>query len=476
MITRTTNALPADAIGSLAEYRISGGLDGLDRARALGPDGTIGLIEAAGIRGRGGAGFPTGRKWRSLRDTITAEDRGFVVVNAAEGEPGTFKDRALLRANPYLVLEGAVIAAACLGTDRIVVATKAGYRHERESIRRAAAELDEAGTVSGIEIVIVEGPDHYLFGEETAMLEVIEGEDPLPRHLPPYQYGLFTTSPQLGWSAGADGSPGGPAVTGDNPVLVNNVETFAHAALVCRHGADWYRSMGTTDSPGPTIVTITGDVERAVVAEIALGQPLGTVITELTGGPRPGRAIKAVLSGVSNPVLTADAVDTPISHEHLAAAGGGLGSAGFIVYDDSRNMIDVAYQVARFLHVESCGQCNPCKTGTGGIGAALEGLVTCTGDADRHVATIERLLSTVTDASRCYLPTQARLLVASILQLFPGDLGDRLDGRRGELDVPLPKLVDLVDGVAVIDDDQARKRPDWTYGETPVRLGPASTR
>ena len=470
MTIRTQHALPDRPVLTLADYEAGAGLEGLAQAIRLGPDATIDLIDRARIRGRGGAGFPTGRKWRSLQAAITESDQGFVVVNGAEGEPGTFKDRALLRTNPHVVLEGALIAARTLGASRVVIATKAVYRHQLDLLGQAVAELAEAGHASGLTVEIVEGPDHYLFGEETALLEVIEGEDPLPRWLPPYQYGLFTTSPQLGWSAGTDASPTGPAIPSDNPVLVNNVETYAHVALVCRNGADWYRSLGTADSPGPTIVTITGDVRHPALAEIELGQPLDSVIGDLTGGPRRDRRIKAVLSGVSNPVLTADRLDTPISYEHLAAAGGGMGSAGFIVYDDTRNMIDVAYQVARFLHVESCGQCNPCKTGTGDIGGALEALVAGTADPARHLATIQRRLGTVTDAARCYLPTQARNLIASLLTEYADDLEQRLDGIAGDFSTPLPKLIDLTDGAAVTDRDQQRKRPDWTYQDTPVRL------
>lgn len=470
MVVRTFHTLPETPLRSLAEHRARGGLEGLAVARSSEPGAIIDLVEAAGIRGRGGAGFPTGVKWRSIAGEITAADQGFVVVNAAEGEPGTFKDRSLLRANPYLVVEGAMIAAHCLGVVRIVIATKAKYHVELDALRRAIGELQDDGVADGLEIIVVEGPDHYLYGEETALLEVIEGEDPLPRHLPPYHYGLFTTSPQLGWSAGSDDSPGGPTEASSNPALVNNVETYAHVALVCRHGADWYRSMGTAESPGPTIVTITGDVQRAVVAEIELGAPLREVIDELAGGPLPGASIKAVLSGVSNPVLLAADLDAAVSYEGLGAAGAGLGSAGFIVYDESRNLVDVAHRVSRFLHIESCGQCNPCKTGTHDITAALERLVLQSGTADTAVATIDRRIQTVTDASRCFLPSQERSVIASLLAADDADLGARLAGAVGDPHVPLPKIVDIVDGVAQLDPDADLKRPDWTYGETPVRL------
>ncbi len=469
MTRRTNHVFPDTPVETLEDYVAGGGLLGLSTARQQSPSDVIDLIVAAGVRGRGGAGFPTGRKWRSLAASSTT-DRAFVVINAAEGEPGTFKDRALLRANPYVVLEGALIAAHCIGARRITAATKAVYQPELARLRTAVDELTRAGITEGIEISLVEGPDHYLYGEETAMLEVIEGEDPLPRHLPPYQYGLFTTSPQLGWSAGTDDSPGGPAEPSDSPALVNNVETYAHAALVCRHGSDWYRTMGTAESPGPTIVTITGDVQRAVVAEVELGQPIGSLIYELTGGPLGGRGIKAVLSGVSNPVLTPDRMESLVAYETLAAAGAGMGSAGFIVYDDSRNMIDVAYQISRFLHVESCGQCNPCKIGTHDISAALEHLVLGTGSPANSIATIERRMQTVTDASRCYLATQEQQVIASLLRAYPEDLEQRLAGKPGDPDVPLPKLVDIVDGVAQLDPKAPHKRPDWTYAETPVRL------
>ena len=465
----TNHALPDAPIESLAAFISTGGLQGLAHAVHIGAEETISLIEASGLRGRGGAGFPTGRKWRSIQGALGPTDAGYVVVNGAEGEPGTFKDRSLMRRNPYLVLEGALIAARTLAVERLVIATKARYQPELVSLRTAIAELDAAGHTTGIDIEVIEGPDHYLFGEETAMLEVIEGEDPLPRHLAPYDYGLFTTSPQLGWSGGDDRSPNGPAVESANPALVNNVETYAHAALVCRHGADWYRSMGTAESPGPTIVTITGDVERAVVAEIELGATLRETIEILAGGPVAGRSVKAILSGVANPVLTADKLSTPITYEHLAAADGGLGSAGFIVYDDQRNMIDVAYQALRFLYVESCGQCNPCKTGTADIASGLEQLIAGTVDADSTLAVIARRLATITDASRCYLPTQAQRLLISLLQRFPQDLAERME-YTGDLDVPLPKLIDVIDGVAHHDHSHAQKRPDWTYAETPVRL------
>ncbi len=239
---------------------------------------------------------------------------------------------------------------------------------------------------------------------------------------------------------------------------------------MCRHGVDWYRSFGTELSPGPTIVTVTGDVQRAAVAELPLGRPIGEVIDELSGGVFAGRSIKAVLSGVATPVLTADRLDAPISYEGLDAAGSGLGSAGFIVYDDRRNMVDVAYQVSRFLHVESCGQCNSCKLGTLGVTELLEHLVLGTRPPGDALGMIRRHLGGLTDSARCYLPTQEQRLIASLLDRYPDDLAVRLAGIPGDPEVPLPKLVDMRGGAAVTVSGPPYKQPDWSYRSVPVQL------
>ena len=197
--------LPDQPIGDVDAYFAAGGGDGLRAAIALGPDRTIDEITAAGLRGRGGAGFPTGRKWRSVRDG--GEGRRYVVANGAEGEPATFKDRLLMRRDPYRIVEGAAIAALAVGASDVYLATKAAYGPEVAALRRAALELSGTGLLLDLTIAVVEGPDEYLYGEEKALLEVIEGRDPLPRLLPPYQHGLFATVP-IGWEdRGSDHGP-----------------------------------------------------------------------------------------------------------------------------------------------------------------------------------------------------------------------------------------------------------------------------
>jgi NADH-quinone oxidoreductase subunit F len=454
--------LPAEPVADVGEYLASGGGEGLARAVELGPALTIKELSLARLRGRGGAGFPTGRKWATIADAVGTDV--YVVCNAAEGEPGTFKDRALLRANPYQTVEGLMIAARTLGATSAFVAIKEQYTDERDRLVRAIEELQRVGLCDGCEVTVVAGPDEYLFGEEKALLEVIEGKPPLPRVLPPYEHGLFATAPQTGWES-VELEPGHRGSHESNPTLVNNVETFANVPHILRHGAEWFRRMGTDDSPGNVVVTVVGDVARPGVAEVELGTPMREVIAVVGGGVAEGRRVKAVVSGVANPVLPAHLLGTPMTYDDLRAAGAGLGSAGFVVYDETACMVEVARQLSRFLYVESCGQCPPCKLGSQAITDALARIESGAGD-DRDVGVIGSWLERVTDGSRCYLATQERLVVSSVLRSFPDEVAEHLE--RGACPrprpVPLPKLVALGPDGAVYDERHYRKRPDWTYG------------
>jgi NADH-quinone oxidoreductase subunit F len=459
--------LPDEPLTSLDDYvdRFDGG-QGLLRCRELGPDGVVDAVTRSGLRGRGGAGFPAGRKWSSVRMGGSETGDRYVVANGAEGEPGTFKDRLLMRRNPYQVIEGVTIAAAAVAAVHAFVAVKASFAPEIAALDRAITELGAAGLLGDVPVDVVTGPDEYLFGEEKALLEVIEGEDPLPRLFPPYMYGLFTTAPQVGWSAGIDLSPDAAGRASSNPTLVTNVETLANVVPILGRGPEWYRSLGTGESPGVALCTVVGDTRRAGVAEIELGIPLRAAIDAIGGGAHPGREIKAVLSGVANPVLTAEQLDTPVSYEAMERAGSGLGAMGFIVYDDSADMVAVARAISRFLYVESCGQCPACKFGTGEVTAYLDRILAGVGTG-HDVEVISARLDTVTDANRCFLGAQEQRVVGSILGAFPEEFVAHLE-RRAEAapgPVEVPKLVDLRDGVAVYDERQARKLPDWTYAE-----------
>lgn len=453
--------LPAEPITSLDAYLATdaGGL-GVDAAQRLGPQATINVIADAGLRGRGGGGFPTGRKWATIASQTAS--RRYLVCNGAEGEPGTFKDRALLRSNPYQVVEGLIIAAFAVGADEAFICLKRSFGREIDAVTRAVQEFQAAGICADCTVNVVAGPDEYLFGEEKAMLEVIEGKPPLPRWFPPYEHGLFAASPQEGWEAAPH--RGQRRADQPNPTLVNNVETLANVSHIMAHGSDWFRSFGTAESPGTIIATVVGDVVAPDVGEVELGTPLRAVIEAVGSGLPAGRSVKAVFSGVANPVITSEFLETPVSYEGFAAAGSGMGAAGFIVYDDTACMVDAAYRLSRFLYVESCGQCPPCKLGTGEITTHLERIETGTGD-ESDLAGIQRWLERVTDGNRCYLPVQERLLVSSMLRAFPEEFAEHIEQRRCSQTErrPIPKLVDLANGTASYDETFWRKRPDWTY-------------
>jgi NADH-quinone oxidoreductase subunit F len=435
--------LPPTPIRSLAEYedRFDGGA-GLARARAIGADAVVAELTASGLRGRGGAGFPAGRKWGSIRAGGPEVGDRYVAVNGAEGEPGTYKDRALMVRNPYQVLEGLQIAAETVGAVHAFVALKARYRVQVDALERAAREMTEHGLLGSVPVTIVTGPDDYLFGEETGLLEVIEGSDPLPRAVPPYVTGLFATTPALGWSAGPVGVEDTPAVD-SNPTLVSNVETFAYVAPIVARGAAWFRSVGTERSPGTAIATVVGDVERPGLAEVALGTPVAEVIRTVGGGVRGGRAVKAVLSGVANPVLTAAHLDTPMAYETLSAVGSGMGSCGFMVFAEPTDVVALAQAVSRFLYEASCGQCPACKFGTGEVTAYLDRIAAGIGD-ERDIELIGARLATVTDANRCYLGAQEQRVISSLLRAFPEDFVVHLERAPSTAPLGLPTLPDEV--------------------------------
>ena len=454
--------LPPTPITTIDDYLEAGGGEALRAARSLGPEATIEEITASGLRGRGGAGFPTGAKWASVR--AAAGGTHYAVANGAEGEPATFKDRTLMRRDPYRIVEGLAIAAFCVDAPMAFVGVKRSFGVEVANLRRAALELGGAGLLGDLSISIVEGPDEYLFGEEKALLEVIEGRDPLPRLLPPWQHGLFATV-TMGWEAGTPAGRG----QASNPTLVNNVETLASAAHVLARGATWYRSLGTADSAGTAIVTIVGDVRVPGVHEVELGTTLAEVIS-WCGGAEPNRTLKAAFSGVSNPVVPARSFDIPLTYEAFEGLGSGLGAAGFVVYDDTADMVAVAAELTRFLAVESCGQCPPCKRGSMELTEVLT-RIAHGGGTDADLATIESLLATVTDSNRCYLGTEVQRLVSSVLREFPDDVAAHLEGRPPlERDVVVPKIVEIdPDGAVVYDERHRLKLPDWTYADESSR-------
>jgi NADH:ubiquinone oxidoreductase subunit F (NADH-binding) len=422
-------------------------------------------LEASGLRGRGGGGFPTGTKWRTVASYASAAIPATVVVNGAEGEPGSFKDRAILRRNPYAVVEGALIAALAVGADRAVVALKATFGVERERLERAVAEVELAGWGGGVVLGVATGPSEYLFGEETGLLEVLDGRPPFPRLSQPFRHGVDEVGRE-------PGEPGGtalarPGAGGPPPTLVNNVETIANVPGILAEGPAWFRSVGTAESPGTVVCTVTGDTRRHGVAEVPMGTPLAEVIAAVGGGPRDRRTLVAAMSGVANPLLPAARFDTPLSHEGMAAAGSGLGAAGFLVFDDATDLAAVAAGVSRFLAVESCGQCTPCK-GDGLALAELLDRVRRSEADDRDVDEVQDRLASVIVGARCALAEQHQVVVDSVLRLFPEAVRAHVAGAVPAADpVPILPILDLAeDGQAVLDEGQLAKQPDWTFDET----------
>src|SRR5207248_4896097 len=392
-----------------------------------------------------------------------------VVVNGDEGEPGTFKDRTIMRLDPYAVVEGALIAARAVGARSVIFGLKRTFVPEVSRMRAAIAEMQRAGWADGIDLTVFEGPEEYLYGEETALLETLDGRYPFPRIAPPFRRGITEVVEHAddvgtgsGLSAHVDMAvPGGS--TGAPPTLVDNVETMANVPRIVSRGADWFRTEGTEASPGTIVCTITGSTRRAGVGEVLMGTPLRELIDLVGGGARRGRRIKAVMPGVSSAVIPEHLLDTPVSYEALAEIGSGLGAGGFIVFDDTDDLAAVAAGVSRFLAIESCGQCTPCKRDGLALADLLAGV--SRSDAPAHkLVQIRDLVNTVSEGARCYLGLQHEAVVGSIVTGFGEELQAHLDGSAPPVEPALiTELVSIEGDEAVFNERHVQKQPDWTY-------------
>jgi NADH-quinone oxidoreductase subunit F len=333
----------------LANYVRDGGYGGLKSALEMKPAEVVDLVKSSGLRGRGGAGFPTGLKW-----SFVPKDTGkpvYLCVNADEGEPGTFKDREILRWDPHLLIEGTAIAAYAIGARVAYIYVRGEFVSEAEHLREAISEAEKTrylgtdilGSGHDLHIIVHMGAGAYICGEETALLESLEGRRGYPRIKPPF-----------------------PAVDGlfHCPTVVNNVETLAHLPGILRQGPKWFRRLGTEKSPGTRLFAVSGHVQKPGVYELPIDVPLMEVITEHAGGLRVGRRLKAVIpGGVSCPVLRADECDVTMDFEALARKGSAAGSGGIIVMDDTTCMVKTVRLISEFFAHESCGQCTPCREG-----------------------------------------------------------------------------------------------------------------
>ena len=443
------------------------------------PTALINDLKKSGLRGRGGAGFPTGIKWRAVAANASSLEPSTVVVNAAEGEPGSFKDRELLRRNPYRVLEGALIAAHAVGADTVIVGMKRAFAQEAARVRAAIGELEQAGWTDGVTLTVVEGPTEYLLGEETALLEVIDGRPPFPRIAPPYRRGVdevveHADDVMTGSGLSAHVEMAAPSdESWAPPTLVDNVETLAHVTLAFAHGIDWFRSVGTEQSPGTVVCTVSGDTRRAGVGEVEMGTPLREVIELIGGGPKEGSSIGFVLQGVASAVVPAELLDTPASWEGMASIGSGLGAAAFIVCAATTDPVAIAGGVARFLAVESCGQCTPCKQDGLALSDALDRLRQPAA-TERDVETVRARLATIADSARCSLASQQQAVVGSLVDRYAPTFDAHAERTTPAVEpAGILPMLDLVDAEPVLDLEQARKQPDWTFDAEDSGQAPA---
>lgn len=388
----------------LEGYRRGGGYEALASALEAPAETLLDALDASGLTGRGGAGFPAGRKWRAVAEAPGTPKT--VVCNADEGEPGCFKDRCLLDHDPHAVIEAMVLAARATGASRGFIYLRYEYPETFDVLERAIGEAREAGLVgrdilgSGLdfELYVRRGAGAYICGEEGSLLNSLEGKHPFPRNRPPF-----------------------PVTHGyeNLPTVVNNVETLASVPPIVRHGADWYRGLGRGDHAGTKIISLSGDVARPGNYEVPIGFPLGELIHDVAGGPGEGRSVQAVtMAGLSGGFLGGADLDVTLDEPSIREKGSFLGAGGIMVFDDTRDMVEVAHQAMEFFAHESCGKCFPCRIGTQRLTERLSGQAGPR-ELDPWIREVQDLGATMMETSACGLGTAAPLITNSLLKYFP---------------------------------------------------------
>ena len=337
-------------IADIDVYIANGGYEGIKKAlETMQPGDVIDTVKAAGLRGRGGAGFPAGLKWSFIPKGVKPV---YIVVNADESEPGTFKDRELMEYNPHQVIEGILLTAYAVGAETAYIYGRGEFKSPFRKLQKAVDAAYAKGMLGkniqdsdfSMDLHLHLGAGAYICGEETALLSSLEGYMGQPRSRPPF-----------------------PAVEGlyAKPTVINNVETLANVPGIVKNGVDWYRENGTEKSPGTKIFSLSGRVNKPGNYELPLGVPIRYLIEELGGGIIDGKAVKAILpAGASSYMMTSDKLDVNMDYESMAAAGGMLGSASFIILDEDTDIVWAAQKMIHFFKHESCGKCSPCREGT----------------------------------------------------------------------------------------------------------------
>ena len=389
---------------SVEEYIAYGGYEALEKCLFdLSGDDIIKTIYDASLRGRGGGGFPAGRKWSQVR--LQKEEIKYVVCNGDEGDPGAFMDRSIMEGDPHKMLEGMIIAGIASGAKEGYVYVRAEYPLAVKRLRKAIEEArrigilgtDILGTDFSFDIKIVRGAGAFVCGEGSALTVSIEGDRGMPRVKPPrtVEQGLY-----------------------GKPTLLNNVETFANVPMIIRNGADWYRSYGTEKSPGTKAFALTGNIVNTGLIEVPMGTELKKIIFDIGGGIRDGKAFKAVqIGGPSGGCLTSEHLDLPLDFDSLKKVGAMIGSGGLVVMDEDTCMVEVARFFMNFTQNESCGKCVPCREGTRRMLEILERIVQGKGRME-DLDLLEELATTITATALCGLGKTAAGPVVSTLKYF----------------------------------------------------------
>jgi len=390
----------------LEVYRRFGGYSALEKAARMRPEEITAEVKKSNLRGLGGAGFPTGMKWETVPPKSRRKEPHYLVVNADESEPGCYKDRVLMERNPHALIEGTAIAARAVDADGLFVFIRGEYARQKRILEEAACEARAAGLI-GQDIFILQGANAYISGCDTALLETMEGRKAWPRQPPPF-----------------------PTVSGvfGHPTVVNNVETIMMVPAVLRDGGEAFARLGAARSGGTCVYSVSGDVERPGIYEFPMGAPLPDLL-RAAGGVRGGRKLKAVIpGGTSTPVVTAEeAAKLRMDFDGLRAAGSFLGAGGLVVLDETADMVDVLHVIERFLWHESCGQCTPCREGSGWVTRILARILEGKGGA-RDPANLARASENITGRVICALGDTVGMVAKAMLDKFPEDFQKRVHG------------------------------------------------